>query len=212
MRFGSTSPLPLESSRLDRRDNEDPYPSNSARIFERSRYYMQLSDSDDDDKPDHPPLRSSTAPVRIPGVKSSGGGRGKKAVVLFKRDKPVIRERPESAKSFRQIAMDDAEFKVHYRHSNYRRMPFTDKQEQWLEDREAERVLKSRLLAMKLMEDATAKSSKKKKGDKKVAKPSKSKSRSASPSSRSKAAVPEKKKVKYQNAAQFMWVQNVYHI
>lgn len=48
------------------------------------------------------------------------------------------------------IAANDSEFKVHYRHTNYRRMPLTDAQQQWLEAQEAQRKLKSETLAREL--------------------------------------------------------------
>ena len=76
---------------------------------------MQLSDSDDDDKPDRPALRGDKG--NRTGVASKKGA--KKAPpkagagpVLFKREKMVVRERPESAKLFRAVAQNDPEFKV----------------------------------------------------------------------------------------------------
>jgi hypothetical protein len=90
-------------------------PDKSSKSYENQQYYMQLSDSDDDDKPDRPALRGDKG-NRI-GVASKKGA--KKAPpkagagpVLFKREKMVVRERPESAKMFRAVAQNDPEFKV----------------------------------------------------------------------------------------------------
>ena len=81
---------------------------------ERQSYYMQLSDSDDDDKPDRP-MRS----VQHGSATRSGGGKKKgsnnanaKVDIRFKHERPIIRERPTSAKQFRTIAVNDPEIKV----------------------------------------------------------------------------------------------------
>lgn len=70
--------------------------------------YMQLSDSDDDDKPDKP-TRASAKSTSKPGKK---GAANAKQDILFKRDHPMICERPVSAKLFRNVASTDPEFKV----------------------------------------------------------------------------------------------------
>ena len=76
--------------------------------IENKEDYMQLSDSDDDDKPE-----------RGGGFRQSrtgtGGGKKKGAAttaVTFKHEKPIIRERPESAKAFHSISANDPELKV----------------------------------------------------------------------------------------------------
>ena len=83
--------------------------------LDRTEYYMQLSDSDDEDKPEITARQSATTPFSKPST-SKGGKKGsagdKKAIVRFKRDKPVNRERPESATQFRTVASNDAEMKV----------------------------------------------------------------------------------------------------
>ena len=78
------------------------------KYLSRQNDYMQVSDSDDDDKPDRVATRQS---------KSGGHGGNKKKgaatpTVVFKHDKPIIRERPESAKALHSISANDPEFKV----------------------------------------------------------------------------------------------------
>lgn len=81
---------------------------------------MQLSDSDDDDKPDLEYKEKAKVRVGTGGKKgakppSAGGGAAAivgKPAANFKREKPVIRERPHSAKLFRNVAINDPEFKV----------------------------------------------------------------------------------------------------
>jgi hypothetical protein len=75
--------------------------------------YLQESDSDDDDRPDRPSkavTRNGTAAKGGAGAKKGGNGKG--AAVTFKHDKPIVRERPLSAKAFHQIAAHDPELKV----------------------------------------------------------------------------------------------------
>ena len=114
------------------------------RKYETGSVYMQLSDSDDDDKP------SREMPMSKPGTSAKGGkkGGGKAAAapaVKFRREVPVLRERPVSANRFHAISQNDAELKVHYRHTNYRRMPLTATQEAWLEAKEQERAKRVRI-------------------------------------------------------------------
>ena len=69
--------------------------------------YMQLSDSDDDDKPERGAFRQSRT--------GTAGGKKKGAAtvaVTFKHEKPIIRERPESAKAFHSVSANDPELKV----------------------------------------------------------------------------------------------------
>mmetsp|Transcript_15665 Transcript_15665/g.21440 ORF Transcript_15665/g.21440 Transcript_15665/m.21440 type:complete len:733 (+) Transcript_15665:63-2261(+) len=134
----------------------------------QQQQYMQLSDSDDDDKPDRG-VTNKPAHAAHGGARKKGGAAASKTAgpVHFKHDKPVIRERPQSAKLFRAIAMDDPELKVHYRHSNFRRMPMTLLQEKWVEDVEAARVKRAEELSKKLFDDRAAKAvAQKGKGDK----------------------------------------------
>lgn len=87
--------------------------------LDRTEYYMQLSDSDDEDKPEIT-ARGNTAnlaskPTTGKGKKGGGAGdKNAKAIVRFKREKPVNRERPLSASQFRTVASNDAEMKVRY--------------------------------------------------------------------------------------------------
>jgi hypothetical protein len=152
---------------------------------EHQKFYMQLSDSDDDDVPER-----ATKALRRTVVASGKGGAKKGAAgkpeIAFKHERPVDRERPVSAKMFHTVSANDSEFKVrrkivhtfdvvcaadgaspahsaqvHYRHTNYRRMPLTPAQEQWLDERENLRVKKSEEAAAKLVEDAAKKADKK---------------------------------------------------
>jgi len=174
--------------------------------YDTGQFYMQLSDSDDDDKPVKE-LRGVT--VKVKGGGGKGGNKkdakaGAVPAAKFRREKPLMRERPTSAAKFRDVATNDTELKVHYRHTNYRRMPLTQLQETWLEEREGAREKKSSELAATLVEAQEAKSGKggkdakkdpKKDGDKKKDK-------------KGGAAVPEPVKItcKYKSAAHFMSV------
>lgn len=91
---------------------------------------------------------------------------------------------------------------MHYRHTNYRRMPLTALQEAWLDEREAARNKKSEEVAAKLVEEAAKKAEKKggkaeKGGDKKDGK-DKGKNKKAAPVEEVKV------KPKYASAAQAM--------
>ena len=46
---------------------------------------------------------------------------------------------------------------VHYRHSNFRRMPMTTMQEKWVEDIEVARVKRGEEMSKKLFDDRAAK-------------------------------------------------------
>eukprot|EP00605_Chrysophyceae_sp_TOSAG23-4_P001564 GSChrysophyteH1.ASY1.ANO1.1715.1 assembled CDS len=129
--------------------------------YDTGQFYMQLSDSDDDDKPVKE-LKGVTAKVKGGGKKKDAKANAAPAA-KFRREKPLIRERPVSATRFRDVATNDTELKVHYRHTNYRRMPLTMQQEAWLEEREGEREKKSNELAATLVEAVEAKSGKGKK-------------------------------------------------
>ena len=118
----------------------------------------------------------------------------------FFHPKPVIRERPESAKLFRTVAQDDPEFKVHYRYSNFRRMPLTLEQEQWIANKESARIKKSEELALKLFESAQKKSDKKKAGGDK--KPADKAGKKKDPKAKSEDEANEKPK--YRSAEDFM--------
>eukprot|EP01034_Spumella_vulgaris_P034795 gene34795-42915_t len=138
--------------------------------------------------------------------KNPKGGGPTPGEAQFKHDRPAVRERPVSAKLFRAVATADPEFKVHYRHTNYRRMPLTETQEVWLEEREISRVKKSHDLAHKLHAEMAAKGDKKKGdkgGDKK-----KEGDKKSSKKGTTLTLPPEGEKVKskYSSADQFMTV------
>ena len=166
--------------------------------YEVGSVYLQLSDSDDDDKPEK---------VMKPPTAGKGGGGGKKGAkaaagpaVKFKRDAPPMRERPVSANQFHTISNNDAELKVHYRYTNYRRMPLTQKQEVWLEGKETTRVKKSEEMASNLLEAAAAK------GDKKGGKDKKDDKGKGKGKGKGKVEEPEKIPCKYKSASEFMSV------
>lgn len=87
---------------------------------EHHKFYMQLSDSDDDDVPE----RSPSKPLRrtvvatgkgagTGGPKKGGAGAGKPEV-HFKHERPVDRERPVSARMLHTVSANDSEFKVQF--------------------------------------------------------------------------------------------------
>lgn len=194
------------------------------RNYERQELYMQLSDSDDDEDKDRLPriqgatLRATTGTGGGAG-KSGGAGKGGKgakgavAAIKFKRDKPVTRDRPQSSRQFREVALNDSELKVHYRYSNYRRMPLTEEHQEWLQGRESEREKKSNDMAIQLVEAAAAKDEKGKGKDKdkdKEGKDKGGKDKGGKGGKGAAAAAPEepvKIKCKYSSAAQFMAAQ-----
>ena len=170
--------------------------------YDTGQFYMQLSDSDDDDKP--------VKELRGVTVKVKGGGKANKKdakagaapAAKFRREKPLMRERPTSAAKFRDVATNDTELKVHYRHTNYRRMPLTQMQETWLEEREGAREKKSNELAATLVEAHEAKGGKGAKGGKDPKKDDKAKKDKKGAA----AAEPVKIPCKYKSAAHFMSV------
>eukprot|EP01039_Chlorochromonas_danica_P007258 gene7258-8027_t len=173
---------------------------------DKSKYFSQLSDSsdEDDEAVEHnPKTLMTTQPVSSAGAtkKKAAAGRSE---VTFKRQKPPNRERPSSAKLFRAVATNDAEFKVLYRHTNYRRMPMTLEQERWLDEREAERCKLSEAVAKQLVAEVQRKGDKKKGKDKgKAGKGEKEQKRNNSAPSH----MPNSKdihKPKYKTASQFM--------
>lgn len=85
---------------------------------EHQKFYMQLSDSDDDDKPERV-TKVLRRTVVSTGNKGNAGKKGAaaKAEVAFKHDRPIDRERPVSAKMFHTVSANDPEFKVRYRHT-----------------------------------------------------------------------------------------------
>lgn len=176
-------------------------PEQFKRQYDTNRYYLQLSDSDDDDKP---PVQLKATAHKKGGANGKKGkkdaGKGGTSDLKFKRSAPVVRERPVSAAKFRDVSTNDSEFKIHYRHTNYRRMPLTQKQEEWLAEKEYQREQKSLDMAKALQEAKDAKKDKGK-GDK-GGKDDKGKGKD-----KKGAAVEEvKPPPKYKSAAQYMSV------
>jgi hypothetical protein len=191
---GSKTPLTTANSSKVLNDTK-----HEVTASERNEYYMQLSDSDDDDKPDIPYMAHVTQAPRPTGKTNRPS---KTVMVQFKHERPVMRERPKSARQFHTIASDDPELKVHYRHSNYRRMPISEKVEEWLENRETSRVQKSLEYAKKLAEELMLKKSKKKAPkDKNGIIPAK---RSLSAATKKDIPVDTSTSKKYENASDFM--------
>ena len=186
------------------------------RNYERQELYMQLSDSDDDEDKDRLPRLQGTG-IRA-GTGTGGGAKGKPAakgakgpavLVKFKRDKPLVRDRPVSSRQFREVATNDTELKVHYRHSNFRRMPLTEVHQEWLQGRESEREKKSLDVAAQLVEAAAAKDEKGKGKDKEGGKKEDKGDKGKDAKGKKGPAVvetPVKVKPKYSSASQFMGV------
>jgi hypothetical protein len=195
----------------------------------KHEFYMELSDSDEDEEG---AARTGGGPSRGGGRTPSrpdtegGGERKAKAAkkpdnkkvpagtvkVFFKHDKPENRERPISATLFRSLADADPELKVLYRHTNFRRMPLTMRQEKWLEDRHAQRMRTSMDYAKALAEAEAEKQQKKKdkesgkdgKGGKKDEKPDKKKEEKKAKEEAERAAKAKPPPPKYKSASQFM--------
>mgnify|MGYP003973316087 CR=1 FL=1 len=74
-----------------------------------------------------------------------------KRKAVLKRNAVPRRDRPISAHMFRDVANADPELKVHYRQSNFRRMPMTDEQDKWLDlqEKAREKAAAERLEALK---------------------------------------------------------------
>ena len=140
----------------------------------------------------------SSAPLAKPLQKSRSVPAGSGiAAILAKRD--PIRDRPVSAQKFREISATDSEMKVLYRYSNFRRMPLTEEQEKWLNNRENKRISETKDKLRKLAEEKAAKA---KKGDKKGAKKAEAKpNKKKAPE---KPAPPPKVIKKYASAGDFM--------
>jgi len=178
----------------------------------QQKVYMQLSDSDDDDIPDRPikSLKLSKSIKKPSTAKKGPGPTAPQAPAMFKHERPVVRERPVSAKMFHAISANDPEFKVHYRHSNYRRMPLTEKQEMWLDEQELRRIHVTEESAKKLVDQYTAKMEKSK-GKGKDKKPEKKDKEEKGKDTKKKgdAVKPEEEKVKpkYKSASHFMTTQ-----
>lgn len=110
-----------------------------------------------------------------------------------------VRDRPMSAKAFKEVASNDHELKIFEKHSLVRRMPLTEDAEKWLNEKEKERVKMFEEKVKKLKEDFAAKSDKKgDKGGKDDKKDTKKTDKNAVPEE------PPKIKPKYKSAAQFM--------
>lgn len=212
MRFRSSLPMPSNNKNVNKNTDN----------LERTEHYMQLSDSDDEDKPDKVHAYASARGVagahanKSKDGGKSGGGKGgpnaNKSIVHFKRDKPIVRERPVSAKLFRTVAINDPEIKVHFRHSNYRRMPLTEEQEKWIEGRETDRAKKSTEVEAKLTADyalrvEASKAASKKDKDKDKEKDKKGEGEGKKDAKKTREVVLEKNvviKPKYHSASQFM--------
>lgn len=174
--------------------------------YDRQHYYMQGSDSEEEEV--KPERRTRSTAVGGP-MKSTGGGMGGNTAsrtAIMRAPPTVNRERPNSSKRLREVASNDPESKVHYRHTNYRRMPLTKDQTAWLNSMEEERAKKAEEHAKMLMEQAAAKKAKAKKkdGDKKDKKSGKKDKKEKKKETAVKPVEPVKIKNKYKSPAHFM--------
>ena len=148
------------------------------------------------------------------GLSTRGGGGGDgdgeemRRKVVMKSSKSVPRrDRPQSATMLRDVANADPELKVHYRQSNFRRMPMTDEQNSWLDAQEKTREKKMAARIEEMKAAASAKGDKGK-GDKDKGKDKGGKDKGGKDKGKGKGkAEPEEKpkiKCKYKSADDFM--------
>ena len=184
--------------------------------YDRQHYYMQGSDSEEDDDPKErartaglPSIKNTSAtmtnsasahpdstatPVATTNLGSTQPRRARG---------PVYKERPKAAGKLKEVAFNDPEAKVHYRHSNYRRMPMTSEQTQWLTAQEQDRKVKAEEAAKAAAEAAAAAKKKKDEKGKKKEDKGKGKKKDAKKEPEKPVAV-EVKKSKYKSPAHFM--------
>ena len=200
----------------------------------KHEFYMELSsDSEDEEEGGMSSSSKGAARRRISKEQGMGGGssmtmndsefkksktkgsaplpKGRLAggKIVFKREKPVNKEVTIAPELYRSLVEMDPEFKVMYRHTNFRRMPMTIRQERWLDDRESERVRTSLELAKKMVDEESAKSQQKKEkeGKEKGGDKDKDKAKKDDKRQKEEAAKASKTKVppaKYKTATQFM--------
>lgn len=189
----------------------------------RQQFYMQLSDDEDEDDDANfgrsvkgrglKPSNSNTATVSHlnkgagkDGKRSASAPGGKNNEILFKHEKMEIRDRPVSAVILKDVAANDNELKVHYRHTNFRRMPLTDAQLAWCEAREQHRKQASETLARGLAAAANAKGGKGKDKDKDKKKDAKKDTKKAGKKGDKGGAADDTEKVKpkYASVQEFM--------
>jgi hypothetical protein len=187
--------------------------------YDRQHYYMQGSDSEDDDEPKErartaglPNIKSGSAPSATMQNSASAPPEATPTTTTTNLGStqprrargPVHRERPKASSKFREVAFNDPEAKVHYRHSNYRRMPMTAEQTQWLAAQEQDRKTKAEEAAKAAAEAAAAAKKKKEekaKGKKEDKGKGKKKDAKKEPE---KPVTAEVKKSKYKSPAHFM--------
>lgn len=201
-------------------------PEDYRRNMQRLRHYLQEhSDSDEDEKdrknpkqPDASALIAATISLPIENRKASRSSSispipamaaaAATAPVLSRKvvqkQKPAVHERPHSAIRLREMAAHDPELQVHYRHSNYRRMPVTAEIENWIDNRETQRRKKAHEKIAELKESrAGSRGAKSKPGSSsksgKSPSPPKGKGRRGK-----KTDSQQKKDIKYRSASQFM--------
>lgn len=200
--------------------------------YDRQHYYMQGSDSEDEEetKDRHGRTagghRGSTAGGHSTGqqtVSASGtvaGGAATNSVTSStvnvpapvvkdvaprrRGHQPVYKERPKSSTKFKEVSFNDPEAKVHYRHSNYRRMPLTHEQHVWLAAQEDDRRTRIEEKARLAAEAAAAKKKKKDEKGKKKDKGKDGKKKKEAKKEPEKPAAVEVKKSKYKSPAHFM--------
>lgn len=150
--------------------------------------YLQEFDSDEEDAqkaskkaPDGAHIVRTVSAPAAPKANKVAVVVGGTQVISALMKKEAVRDRPVSAQRFREISATDSEMKVLYRYSNFRRMPMSTEQEQWLQNREDKRNKELKESLVKLAEAKKTKDAKSaaKKGDKKGSGSSKSSSSSS---------------------------------
>lgn len=135
----------------------------------RQQFYMQLSDDEEEEeihggKGSRKTAKAASNAATVSHLNKGQGGKNRsgsapagKGEILFKRERVEICDRPASAMLLKDVAANDNELKVHYRHTNFRRMPLTDAQLVWCEAKEQHRKTKSETMARELAAAVSAK-------------------------------------------------------
>jgi len=167
---GAFVPVPMRYGIAKEGTAKDGFPAVTA--FKKYKFktdqletieYMVNYDSDDESKASRGGKGGGvdgegSVEIKRKVVMAGGGGGGRKTVPR--------RDRPQSATMFRDVANADPELKVHYRQSNFRRMPMTEEQNKWLDLQEKNRAAAATLRAEAKKEEAKAKDAKAKDKDK----------------------------------------------
>ena len=159
MRFGDSQPRAPTVSRLKFQEPVD--------------YMMDYASDEEYDGVRLPSIKGALK-VEVTAAVSSPRADGEKVKKVSKkqptvsasskgpvRQLAVVRDRPRSAKAFKEVAANDHELRIFERHSSVRRMLLTEDAEKWLNDKEKERAKLFEEKVKKLKEDFAAKNDKK---------------------------------------------------